>query len=249
MTIDTDTGSTAQGLPTVVLVHGAFAESASWNGVIARLRRDGHPVVAAANPLRGLRADADQLRSVLDQVRGPVVLAGHSYGGSVMSVAAEGHPGVRALVYVGSFLLEEGESTGELAGRFPGNELGAALDAVPVPDGTGGTATDLYIQPDRFGPVFAADVAPETAELMLATQRPITQEALEEKATAAAWRTIPSWTLVTTQDLAVPAEAQRFMAERAGSTVVEVDASHAVAVSQPGVVADLITEAAQATAR
>ena len=249
MTIDTDTGAPDQGLPTVVLVHGAFAESASWNGVIARLRHDGYPVVAAANPLRGLREDADQLRTVLDRVRGPVVLAGHSYGGSVMSVAAEGHPGVRALVYVGSFLLEEGESTGELAGRFPGNELGPALDAVPVPDGKGGTVTDLYIQPDRFRPVFAADVAPDVAELMLATQRPITSEALEEKATAAAWRTIPSWTLVTRQDLAVPAEAQVFMAQRAGSTVVEVDASHAVAVSQPGVVADLITEAAQATAR
>ena len=248
MTIDTDTGAPAPALPTVVLVHGAFAESASWNGVIARLQAQGHPVIAAANPLRGLREDADQLRSVLDQVHGPVVLAGHSYGGSVMSVAAEGHPGVRALVYVGSFLLEEGESTGELAGRFPGNELGAALDAAPVPDGKGGTVTDLYIQPGRFAPVFAADVPAETAELMLATQRPITQEALEEKATAAAWRTIPSWTLVTRQDLAVPAEAQRFMAERAGSTVVEVDASHAVAVSQPGAVADLIAAAARATA-
>ncbi|MCZ2828983.1 alpha/beta hydrolase [Modestobacter sp. VKM Ac-2986] len=248
MTIHTDTGAPAQALPTVVLVHGAFAESASWNGVIARLQSQGHPVIAAANPLRGLAEDADQLRSVLDQVHGPVVLAGHSYGGSVMSLAAEGHPGVRALVYVGSFLLEEGESTGELAGRFPGNELGSSLDAVPVPDGKGGTVTDLYIQPARFAAVFAADVPAETAELMLATQRPITQEALEEKATGAAWRTIPSWTLVTRQDLAVPAEAQRFMAERARSTVVEVDASHAVAVSQPGAVADLIVAAARATA-
>jgi pimeloyl-ACP methyl ester carboxylesterase len=248
MTIDTDPSAKAQELPTVVLVHGAFAESASWNGVITRLRSEGHRVIAAANPLRGLREDADQLRGVLDQVDGPVVLAGHSYGGSVMSVAAEGHPGVRALVYVGSFLLEEGESTGELAGRFPGNELGSSLDAVPVPDGKGGTVTDLYIRADRFQPVFAADVDAGTADLMLATQRPITSEALEEKATAAAWRTVPSWTLVTRQDLAVPAEAQVFMARRAGSTVVEVDASHAVAVSQPGVVADLIAEAVRATA-
>ncbi|GAB3314929.1 alpha/beta hydrolase [Geodermatophilus aquaeductus] len=248
MTIDTDERPPAGEKPTVVLVHGAFAESASWNGVIEQLRSEGYPVLAAANPLRGLRSDADQLRGVLDQVGGPIVLAGHSYGGSVMSVAADGHPGVRALVYVGSFLLEEGESTGELAGRFPGNELGSALDPVPVPDGHGGTVTDLYIRPDRFRRVFAADVPPEVADLMVATQRPITSEALEEKATAAAWRTIPSWTLVTRQDLAVPAEAQVFMAERARSTAVEVDASHAVAVSRPGAVADLIAEAARATA-
>ncbi|GAA4753946.1 alpha/beta hydrolase [Modestobacter marinus] len=248
MTIDTDEVRPAQQRPTVVLVHGAFAESASWNGVIEQLRSDDFPVIAAANPLRSLRHDALQLRSVLDQVSGPIVLVGHSYGGSVMSVAADGHPGVRALVYVGSFLLEEGESTGELAGRFPGNELGSALDPVPVPDGNGGTVTDLYIRPEEFRQVFAADVPSEVAELMIATQRPITSEALEEKATAAAWRTIPSWTLVTRQDLAVPAEAQAFMAQRAHSTVVEVDASHAVAVSRPGVVAGLIAEAARATA-
>ncbi|WP_222194979.1 alpha/beta fold hydrolase [Modestobacter italicus] len=247
MTIDTDTGTTAQEKPTVVLVHGAFAESASWNGVIEQLKSDGYKVLAAANPLRSLRYDALQLRSLLDRLSGPIVLVGHSYGGSVMSVAADGHPGVRALVYVGSFLLEEGESTGELAGKFPGNELGSALAQVPVSDGNGGTVTDLYILPDRFRQVFAADVPPEVAELMLATQRPITSDALEEKATAAAWRTIPSWTLVTRQDLAVPAEAQVFMAQRAQSTVVEVDASHAVAVSRPGAVADLIVQAARAT--
>ncbi|MFC5063678.1 alpha/beta fold hydrolase [Actinomycetospora atypica] len=248
MSVDTDTNTTSQDKPTVVLVHGAFAESASWNGVIEQLRSEGYPVIAAANPLRGLREDASQLRGLLDQVGGPMVVVGHSYGGSVMSVAADGHPGVRALVYVASFLLEEGESTGELAGKFPGNELGSALDSVPVDDGNGGTVTDLYIQTDKFRPVFAADVPPEVAELMVATQRPITSKALEEKATAAAWRSIPSWTLVTRRDLAVPAEAQTFMAQRAHSTAVEVDASHAVAVSRPGAVAGLIVEAARATA-
>jgi pimeloyl-ACP methyl ester carboxylesterase len=248
MTVDNRTGTTPEEKATVVLVHGAFAESASWNGVIEQLRSEGYPVVAAANPLRGLQEDASQLRGLLDHVQGPAVVVGHSYGGSVMSVAADGHPGVRALVYVGSFLLEEGESTGELAGKFPGNELGSALDSVPVPDGRGGTVTDLYIQPDKFRDVFAADVPPEVAELMTATQRPITSDALGEKATAAAWRTIPSWTLVTRQDLAVPAEAQIFMAQRAQSHIVEVDASHAVAVSRPGVVADLIVQAARATA-
>ncbi|MGY1786923.1 alpha/beta fold hydrolase [Geodermatophilus sp. SYSU D00698] len=234
--------------PTVVLVHGAFADSSSWNGVIARLRRDGHPVIGVANPLRSLHGDAALLRDVLESVDGPVVLAGHSYGGSVVGEAAAGLPQVRALVFVASFLLDEGESTGELAGRFPGNELGSALRPVPVQGADGQTADDLYIEQERFRPVFAADVPADVAELMAVTQRPITGDALADKATKAAWRTVPSWTLVTLQDLAVPAEAQRFMAERANSHTVEVDASHAVTVSRPDVVARLIGEAARATA-
>ena len=235
-------------LPTIVLVHGAFAESASWNGVIADLHRRGYPAIAVANPLRGLKDDAAYLRSVLDSLSGPVVVAGHSYGGSVMSEAADGAPGVRALVFVASFNLEVGESTAELAGKFPGGELGPALRSVPFPLAGGETGMDLYIQQDRFRQVFAADVAPELAELMAATQRPIAASALEDVATKAAWKTIPSWTLVTTQDLAIPADSMRFMAARAGSTSVEIDASHAVTVSQPGVVADLIDAAARATA-
>jgi pimeloyl-ACP methyl ester carboxylesterase len=233
--------------PTVVLVHGAFAESASWNGVIARLVDDGCSVVAAANPLRGLRSDAEHLRSVLAGVDGPIVLAGHSYGGTVMSEAADGNPQVTALVYVASFSLAEGESTGQLAGKFPGNELGPALRPVPVRGPGGGTVDDLYIRQERFREVFAADVPEETAALMAVTQRPIVADALADQATRAAWRTIPSWTLVTVRDLAVPAESQRFMAERAGSHTVEVDASHAVTVSQPLAVARLIDEAARAT--
>ncbi|MGY1739601.1 MULTISPECIES: alpha/beta fold hydrolase [unclassified Blastococcus] len=238
----------AAGRPTVVLVHGAFADSSSWNGVIAALRRDGHPVVAVANPLRDLHGDAAFLRDVLDGIDGPVVLAGHSYGGSVMSEAAAGHPRVRALVHVASFLLEKGESTGELAGRYPGNELGPALRPVPVRGPDGRVRDDLYIAQERFREVFAADVPADVAELMAVTQRPITAAALADEASEAAWRTIPSWTLVTRQDLAVPAEAQRFMAERASSHTVEVDASHAVTVSRPDVVARLVDEAARATA-
>jgi pimeloyl-ACP methyl ester carboxylesterase len=235
-------------LPTIVLVHGAFAESASWNGVIADLQRRGYTVIAVANPLRGLRQDAAYLRSVLDSLSGPVVVAGHSYGGSVMTEAADGAGGVEALVYVASFNLEVGESTGELAAKFPGGELGPALESVPFPLADGHTGMDLYIQQDRFREVFAADVAPAVAELMAATQRPIAASALEDIATKAAWKTIPSWTLVTTQDLAIPADSMRFMAARAGSTTVEIDASHAVTVSQPGAVADLIDSAARATA-
>lgn len=247
MSTDVSPRAAAAGSPTVVLVHGAFAESASWNGVIAELGRLGYPVVAVANPLRGLDADARYLRSVLDGMEGPLVLAGHSYGGSVMSVAASGHPDVTALVYVASFQLEVGESTGELAAKFPGGELGPALDPVPYPTPGGGTGSDLYIRQDRFPAVFAADVPADVATLMAATQRPIEASALSDIATSAAWKDIPSWALVTTQDLAIPADSMRFMAERAGSTAVEVEASHAVAVSRPGTVADLIHEAATAT--
>ena len=233
--------------PTVVLVHGAFADSSSWNGVVATLLGQGYPVVAAANPLRGLQEDADYLRTVLGSVSGPIVLAGHSYGGSVMSEAAAGEPRVKALVYVASFILEEGESTGELAAKFPGGELGAALDPVALTRADGQEASDLYIRQAEFRSVFAADVPEDVAALMAVTQRPIVGDALEAKATAAAWRSIPSWNLVTLADLAVPAESQRFMGERAGSHQVEVDASHAVTVSRPDVVAQLIDEAATAT--
>lgn len=235
--------------PTVVLVHGAFADSSSWNDVIAALRGDGYPVIAAANPLRGLHADAEYVRTVLDGVDGPLVVAGHSYGGSVMSEAAADHPRVTALVYVASFILEEGESTGELAAKFPGGELGPALSSVPITTPTGQEAADLYIQQDKFREVFAADVPEDVTALMAATQRPIVGDALEEKATRTAWKTIPSWNLVTRQDLAVPAAAQRFMGERAGARNVEIDASHAVSVSQPEAVARLIDEAARATSR
>lgn len=231
--------------PTVVLVHGAFADSSSWNGVIKNLRRDGYPVIAAANPLRGLHNDAAYLRSVLDSVSGPIVVAGHSYGGSVMTEAADGHPGVRALVYIASFNLDVGESTSAMAAKFPGGQLGPALNPVTVPIPGGGTATDLYIKQDEFPAVFAADVPLEVAELMAATQRPITAAALDAVATKAAWKTIPSWTMITTQDLAIPAESMRFMAERAGSHTVEIDASHAVTVSEPDAVAELIDKAAR----
>jgi pimeloyl-ACP methyl ester carboxylesterase len=233
--------------PTVLLVHGAFAESASWNGVIANLHQRGHRVVAVANPLRSLQHDAAYLRSIIDGFPGPVVVAGHSYGGSVMSEAADGAPNVKALVYIASFQLEPGESTGQLAAKFPGGELGPALEPIPFPLADGGTGSDLYIRPNEFHAVFAADVDPDVARLMAATQRPIAAAALEDIATKAAWRTIPSWAMVTLQDLAIPADSMRFMAERAGSTTVEINASHAVTVSQPGAVADLIDDAVRST--
>lgn len=248
MSTPTETTSSTT-TPTVVLVHGAFAESASWDGVITDLSGRGYRSIAVANPLRGLAEDAAYLRSVIDSIDGPVVIAGHSYGGSVMSEAADGAGNVTALVYIASFHLEPGESTGELAGKYPGGELGPALAPRPFPAADGTTGSDLYIKPEEFRRVFAADVEPEITDRMAATQRPIAAKALEDKATKAAWRTIPSWALITTQDLAIPVESMRFMAERAGSHTTEVDASHAVSVSRPTVVAEIIDAAARATTR
>jgi pimeloyl-ACP methyl ester carboxylesterase len=235
--------------PTVVLVHGAFADSSSWNGVVRELLRDGYPVVAAANPLRGLHSDAEYVRSVLASIKGPIVLAGHSYGGSVMSEAADGDTDVKALVYIASFAPDKGESTSALAAKFPGGQLGEALNQVPVTVPGAGAGTDLYIKQDQFRRVFAADVPRRETALMAVTQRPITSAALDEKATRTAWKSIRSWFMVTRQDLAIPAESMRFMARRAKSRTVEINASHAVTVSEPEAVADLIDEAARATTR
>ncbi|GHH87635.1 alpha/beta hydrolase [Streptomyces sulfonofaciens] len=234
--------------PTIVLEHGAFADASSWSGVIQRLERDGYPVVAAANPLRSVAGDAAYLRGVVDRSQGPVILVGHSYGGSVISEAATNDPKVKALVYAAAFLPAAGESAGELSGKFPGSTLGAALDPVPytLPDGAEGT--DLYIRADKFRHQFAADVPANQAALMAATQRPVTQAALDEKATSAAWRTKPSWDLITTRDLNIPVAAQEFMAERAHAHVTKVDSSHAVAVSHPDTVTRVIEQAARATA-
>jgi pimeloyl-ACP methyl ester carboxylesterase len=234
---------------TIVLVHGAYADSSSWNGSVAALRGAGHPVIAAANPLRGIASDAAYVRGVLDSVDGPIVVAGHSYGGVVMSHAADGHPNVTALVYVASFLAEPGETLAELVGKFPGAELGSAAKPVPYPTADGGTATELYIDQERFPALFAGDVAPDVAQQMAVTQRPLALAAFEAPSTRAAWRSIESWVLAARQDLAVPTELSRWMAERAGAHLVEIDASHAVTVSQPGAVTDLILEAAETTAR
>jgi pimeloyl-ACP methyl ester carboxylesterase len=239
----------AQKKPTIVLVHGAFADSSSWNGVIKRLQHDGYPVLAPANPLRGLANDADYLHSFLKSVHGPVVLVGHSYGGAVISQAAAGDPDVKALVYIAAFAPDKGESALELSNKFPGSTLGSTLNSVPFPLPGGGSGTDLYIKTDKFHDQFAADVPTSVTDLMAATQRPIAASALEEKATEAAWKTIPSWSLITTQDKNIPPASQRFMADRAHAHTVEVKASHAVSVSRPGAVTSLIEQAARSTVR
>jgi pimeloyl-ACP methyl ester carboxylesterase len=230
--------------PTIVLVHGAFAESSSWNGVIERLDRDGYEVIAAANPLRSVASDAMAVSTVVRSLQGPVVLVGHSYGGPVISAAAGDAPNVKALVYVAAFAPDVGESSLTLSARFPGSTLGSALLAVPRNDGS----QDLYIEAAKFHDQFAADVSAEQASLMAATQRPVTDVALAEPSGVAAWKTIPSYSIYGSADRNIPPAVMKFMAQRARSakTVVIEGASHAVMVSHPGEVADLIEAAASA---
>lgn len=230
--------------PTIVLVHGAFAESNSWDGVSKKLQADGYTVVGAANPLRNVKTDAQFVASLIKSIEGPVVLVGHSYGGSVITNAAGGQHNIKALVYVAAFAPDAGESAGQLAGKFPGGTLGDALAApVQLPDG----GKDLYIDQTKFRSQFAADVPEAPAALMATGQRPITQAALEEASGLPAWKSIPSWFVYGDADKNIPAAALGWMAERAGSkkTVVVKGASHVVMVSQPDVVAELIETAAR----
>ncbi|WP_435053059.1 MULTISPECIES: alpha/beta fold hydrolase [Mesorhizobium] len=231
--------------PTIVLVHGAFAESASWNGVVADLTRDGFSVIAAANPLRSVGGDAAHVASVVSSVKGPVVLVGHSYAGAVISAMADQEANVKALVYVAAFEPDVGESSLELTGKFPGSTLGPALAApVNLPNGE----QDLYIQQDKFPAQFAADVPEADARLMAAAQRPVNQAALADRAVRAAWKTIPSWSIYGAADRNIPPAAMAFMADRAHArkTVVVPGASHLVMVSHPQEVAALIEDAANA---
>jgi len=238
---------------TTVLVHGAFAESASWARVIHALLGRDHRVIAptdprrrvisAANPLRGLKTDAADVADLVRTIDGPVVLVGHSYGGAVISNVPADAGDIAGLVYVAAFAPEPGESCNELAARFPRSTLPHALRPVPGTDG----ATDLYIAPERFHDQFCADLPASEAALMAETQRPVTQEALvEPSGDRPLGREVPSWFVIAEQDRNIPAAVQRFMAERAGARhVVEVaGASHAVGVSHPELTAQLILEAA-----
>ena len=230
---------------TIVLVHGAFAESSSWNEVIRLLSAKGYPVVAVANPLRGVKSDAAQLSSVVSSINGRVVLVGHSYGGLVISNATAKPGQVKGLVFVAAFAPEAGETAFALSTKFPGSTLGDAL-APPVPLAAGGV--DLYIRTERFRDQFAADVSGRAASLMAATQRPITEEALKEGSGEPSWKSVPSWFAYGDSDRNIPAAALSFMAERAHSqeTVVVPGGSHVVMVSHPRIVANLIDRAAQA---
>lgn len=230
--------------PTIVLVHGAFADASSWNEVISTLLARGYPVIAAANPLRGVASDAANLASTLTAISGPIVLVGHSYGGMVISAAAGSNAQVSALVFVAAFAPEHGESAAELAGRFPGSTLGETLAPVALPDG----ANDLYIRQDTFRAQFCDDVPEPQARRMAAAQRPIADRALNEPASAAAWQTIPSWFIWGDGDKNIPPAALRWMAERAGGreSIEVAGASHALGVSSADTVAQLVLRAAAA---
>lgn len=229
---------------TIVLVHGAFAESASWNQVAQRLQGDGFHVVAAANPLRGVQADAQYVGALAASIAGPVVLVGHSYAGSVISDPAAAPDNVRALVFVSAFAPDAGETALALTARFPGSSLGAALAApVPLPDGS----HDLYVDQQRFPGQFAADVPPRDAALMAATQRPVRDAALAEPSREPTWKRLPSRFIYGSADRNIPAAAMAFMAARAGarSTTVIPGASHVVMISHSGEVVATIEAAAR----
>ncbi|MFD3460996.1 alpha/beta fold hydrolase [Nocardia fluminea] len=228
--------------PTIVLVHGAFAESSSWNGVIDQLNQQGLTSIAAGNPLRSVSGDADTVRGMVASIDGPVVLVGHSYGGQVISQVHD--PKIKGLVYVAAFAPEEGETIGKLSAKFPGSTLGDTLNKVALPDGS----TDLYIQPAKFHQQFAADVPVAQATLDAVTQRPLNDRALNGKSGAPNWKSVPSWFVFPDADYNIPVAAHRFMAERANAraTVEIKGASHALTVSQPAAVAKVIVEAATA---
>ena len=230
---------------TIVLVHGAFAESASWDGVIDPLTAEGNRVVAAANPLRGLAADAAAVSDLVRTIEGPVVLVAHSYGGAVISNVDADAGEIAGLVYVNGFAPDAGENCFQLAAMFPGSMLGEET-ARPVPrsDGT----TDLYITPDSFHDIFCQDIPAPQAALLAKTQRPATQEALvEPSGTRPLWKDVPSWFLIGEEDRIIPAALQHYEAERASArrTLELPGASHASMVSHPGAVAGMIREAAR----
>jgi pimeloyl-ACP methyl ester carboxylesterase len=236
--------SKTQTRPTVVLVHGAFAESSSWNSVVDELLKDGYPVIAAANPLRSVKGDAAYLTSILSSIRGEVILVGHSYAGLVMTEAAAAARNVRSLVYVAGYAPDVGESAITISGRFPEGTLGPSI-APPVAQADGGK--DLYIDQAKFWAQFAADVPEAEAARMAATQRPILEAALAEPVSAAAWKTKPSWFIYGALDRNIPRSAQAFMAKRAKAREsIEVPgASHVVMISHPDKVAAMIKRAAR----
>jgi pimeloyl-ACP methyl ester carboxylesterase len=235
--------------PTIVLVHGGWADSSGWNEQVSRLQRLGYPVIAPANPLRDLKADADYLHSVLVTIEGPIVLVGHSYGGAVISNAAVGVPNVKALVYIAAFAPDKGESLFQLVTMNEGSEIGpTTLITRKYPLGNGREGTDLYLTKQGFQAAFAGDVPKRQADQMWAEQRPFSEEAFASPSGEPAWKTIPSWYLVATQDLAIPPVTQRFMANRAKATIAQERASHVPMISKPASTTNLILEAAESVA-
>jgi pimeloyl-ACP methyl ester carboxylesterase len=228
--------------PTIVLVHGGWADASSWNGVTQRLQDDGYTVIAPPNLLRGVDTDSAYLASVLATITGPIILVGHSYGGVLITNAATGNPNVKALVYIAAFAPDQAETVGQLLAMNPGSQAAPPnLTFRPYPNGV-----DVYITPSAFRGVFCADLPAKTAAVMAANQRPIDAAALGQPSGEPAWKTIPSWYLVASNDHAIPPATERFMAKRAGATTVEIASSHVAMTSHPGAVTDLILETVHA---
>ena len=235
---------------TVVLVHGAFADASSWTGVVERLQAAGMRVMAPANPLRGISVDSAYIASFLNQVSGPVLAVGHSYGGAVISNAATAASNVVGLVFVAAFAPEEGERLMDVEGGSKDSVLNTALvpHQYPIGDGTE-TAVEFAIDPAKFHDAFAADLPPEQTAVMAATQRPVAELAFSEPSGPPAWKSSPACAVVATGDKAAGTDVVRSMAERAGATITEAEGSHVIMVSQPGAVAEVIMTAAAAVGR
>src|SRR5215213_2104685 len=232
---------------TVVLVHGAFADASSWNGVIQRLKAAGIQVTAPPNPLRGISTDSAYIASFLNQIPGPVLAVGHSYGGAVISNAATDAANVVGLVFVAAFAPDEGERLGEVEGGSKDSVLMSALVPLQYPTGQASeTAVEFAIDPAKFHDAFAADLPPAQTAVMAATQRPIAELAFSEPSGAPAWKTLPSWAVVATGDKAAGSDVVRSMAQRAGAEIVEVEGSHVIMISQPQAVTDLLLKAVRA---
>jgi pimeloyl-ACP methyl ester carboxylesterase len=232
--------------PTVVLVHGAFADASSWNGVIGLLQSKEIPVTAPVNPLRGISADSAYLSSVFSQIEGPILAVGHSYGGAVITNAATDAENVVGLVYVAAFAPDEGELLGEVEAGSKDSVLNPALVPRSYPTADGGSATEFYIDPAKAHEAFAGDLSEQQAALIAATQRPVSELAFSEPNGPPAWKHLPSWAVVSTGDKAAGTDVTRSMAERAGAEITEAEGSHVIMVSQPGIVTDVILAAVAA---
>jgi pimeloyl-ACP methyl ester carboxylesterase len=234
---------------TVVLVHGAFADASSWTPVIERLQAKGVQVTAPPNPLRGISHDSAYIASFFEQVPGPVLAVGHSYGGAVITNAATDAKNVVGLVYVAAQAPDEGETLGAVEGDSRDSVLLSALVPLKYPTGNGETATEFAIDPAKVHEAFAGDLPTERIAVIAATQRPIAEVCFSEESGPPAWKTKPSWAVVATGDKAAGADVVRSMAERAGATITELEGSHVIMLSQPEAVADVIQTAAAAVDR
>lgn len=240
-----DTGFTQK--PSIVLVHGAWADGSSWSGVIDRLQDQGYTAYALANPLRGLASDSAYLKSFLATITGPIILVGHSYGGAVITNAATGNANVKALVYIDAFAPDQGESLEALASAPPPPgqnpsciDPNHSFNAVPFNGGV-----DLYLKPSIFPSCFANDLPVDKAAVLASEQRPLALSVFGEKTGVPAWKTIPSWYLVGKLDLAIPPYAQLFMAQRAHATIAYANAAHTAMISHPEAVTSLIEQASE----